>query len=125
MLKNYILFTSILSMFVFCENSENNKSNLIDKSEEAFARIDKKNIDAFTKEDRRRAFNNSVSTIEKTKKSLSNNVSYNGYGSSSISKKTTLANNSKVETKKQRKKKSAYSAPNALNSQVFSAYSTN
>jgi hypothetical protein len=42
MLKNYILFTTFLLMFIFCENSDKTKSDLRDNSEEAFAKIDKK-----------------------------------------------------------------------------------
>ena len=89
MLKNYILFTTFLLMFIFCENSDKTKSDFRDNSEEAFAKIDKKNNGAFTKEDRRKAFNKSLSSMEKTKNSLKNNVSYNGYGANLTPKKTS------------------------------------
>ena len=125
MLKNYILFTTFLLMFIFCENSDKTKSDFRDNSEEAFAKIDKKNNGAFTKEDRRKAFNKSLSSMEKTKNSLKNNVSYNGYGANLTPKKTSIVSDNEVKPKKRRKKKSAYSAPNSLNAQVFSAYSTN
>jgi hypothetical protein len=125
MFRNSIFFTLLFLLFIFCESSVKTNSNLGDNSEEAFAKIDKKNNGAFTKEDRRKAFNKSLSSMEKTKNSLKNNVSYNGYGANLTPKKTSIVSNSEVKPKKERKKKSAYSAPNSLNAQVFSAYSTN
>ena len=70
MFKNSILLTLLLLfLFISCENSNKINPSLSDKSEEAFAKIDQKNNDAFTAEDRRKAFNKSVSSIEKTRNS--------------------------------------------------------
>tara|TARA_S200000501_G_scaffold259913_1_gene243921 strand:+ start:108 stop:479 length:372 start_codon:yes stop_codon:yes gene_type:complete len=123
MLRNYIVASSIL-FFILCENPDNAKTSLIDKNEEAFAKIDKKNNGAFTKEDRRNAFNAGISSIEKTKKSLEKNITYNGYGANSSSKKTSLVK-SNIEREKKPKKKSIYSSSAQSNSQIYSAYSTN
>ena len=124
MFKNLILLTSLLLLFISCENSDKTSSSLSDKSEEAFAKIDQKNNDAFTTEDRRKAFNKSVNSIGKTRNSLKNNVTYNGYGANATSKKTSLVE-SNIKRKKQPKKKSIYSSSAQSNSQIYSAYSTN
>ena len=125
MFNNSILLTLLFLFFVTCESSDKTTSSLSDKSEEAFAKIDKKNNDAFTLEDRRKAFNKSVSSIEKKRNSLKNNVTYNGYGTNTNPVKSSLAN-SKVDTKKQsKKKKSIYNSSGQSNSQIYSAYSTN
>lgn len=124
MFKNSILLTLLLFLSISCENSNKTNPSLSDKSEEAFAKIDQKNNDAFTAEDRRKAFNKSVSSIEKTRNSLKNNVTYNGYGSNATPKKTNLIE-SNIKSEKQPKKKSVYSSSAQSNSQIYSAYSTN
>jgi len=124
MYNNSFLLTLLLLFFISCENSDKTSSSSNDKSEDAFAKIDKKNNGSFTTEDRRKAFNKSVSSIENRRNSLKNNITYSGYGANTNSKKTNLLEN-KVETKKQPKKKSIYSSSAQSNSQVYSAYSTN
>jgi hypothetical protein len=105
MFRNSIFFTLLFLLFIFCESSVKTNSNLGDNSEEAFAKIDKKNNGAFTKEDRRKAFNKSLSSMEKTKNSLKNNVSYNGYGANSTPKKTSIVSNNEVKPKKKNVRK--------------------
>ena len=111
----------VIAILWSCNN--NSAQNTSDNSENAFAKIDLKNSNSFTKEERRKAYNNSLNSISNKKALLKNNVTYNGYGASVKQKKKP--NEKEVdEIKKPSKKKSAY-RKDMLNSQIYSAYSTN
>jgi len=117
---HFIFFLPLL-IALSCDNGNVNlnKSN----SEKAFAKIDLKNSNSFTKEERRKAYNTSLNSVNNKKSLLKKNVTYNGYGSSVKEKKKS--NQKEVDViKKKPKKKSAY-RKDMLNSQIYSAYSTN
>ena len=78
----------IISILWSCNN--NSAQNTSDNSENAFAKIDLKNSNSFTKEERRKAYNNSLNSISNKKALLKNNVTYNGYGASIKQKKKPL-----------------------------------
>ena len=110
-----IVFILSSTFVISCDENKNISNKNV---EDAFAKIDKKNESLFTKEDRKKNYQKSISAAEENKKSIANNnVIYNGYGSSPKKKKrteikTTNKTNNKVNYKS--------SAP-----VTYSAYSTN
>ena len=124
MFKNSNFLSLLILIFISCQNPDKTNSSPSDKSEDAFAKIDKKYESSFTSEDRRNAYNKNLSSIEKTRNSLKNNVTYNGYGSNAAPKKTSLVE-SNAKSEKQPDKKSIYNYSAQSNSQIYSAYSTN
>tara|TARA_B100001250_G_scaffold335623_1_gene301872 strand:+ start:1204 stop:1551 length:348 start_codon:yes stop_codon:yes gene_type:complete len=115
MKKTFFLFISIL--FYSCTNEENISSSN-NQQMSSFEKIDKKSNDLFTKQERKSAYQKSISDKNTAKKSLNNNKNYNGYGSLN-SKKKSKSNkiySSNKKTKAQRPK---------TNNVGYSAYATN
>ena len=115
------LIISLSSLFS-CED-ETNKNN----ADAAFNKIDSKNKNAFTSADRKKKYDASIASSEKVKSSLKQNASYNGYGASSSPKKSISSSKKKekVATTESSPTKTKPYRPKSINSQVYSAYSTN
>ena len=118
--KNHVLIGFFALGLLSC--STENKSPSGEDALEAFSKIDKKNENLFTQEDRKNKFKNSIVRNLDKKESLSKNVSYNGYGSTP-SKKDNSSNNKKSK-KDTKTKKVNYSYQNN-SPQTYSTYSTN
>ena len=120
-----ILRSIYLVSFMFIVSCSGNGNSNDEKAEEAFAKIDKKTEALFTKEDRKKSYQNSIAIVAEKSKSLKKNVTYNGYGASV--KKNQPSIDSKKTTKASSKKKSgkSYSYKRTSSSQTYSAYSTN
>ena len=106
----FLLFFSFL--YYSCSNANaeihNSKSNAFDK-------IDKRDKNLFTKQERIESYNNSRNKLSNVKAALKANSGYSGYGTKKSQKKIT--------TKKEIKAKKI-SRPKLSNAE-FSAYSTN
>ncbi len=76
--KNHILISFFALGLLSCGSENKNSSG--EDALEAFSKIDKKNENLFTQEDRKNKFKNSIVRNLDKKESLSKNVSYNGYG---------------------------------------------
>ncbi len=112
-----LVFLFVLILFFSCTNEENLSSSN-NNSMSSFKRIDKKSDELFTKQERKSAYQKSVSDKSSVKKSLNKNRNYNGYGSLN-SKKKSKSNkiySSNKKTKTQRPKS---------NNVGYSAYATN
>ena len=112
-----LVFLFVLVLFFSCTNEENlNSSN--NDSMSSFEKIDNKSNEFFTKEERKSAYQKSISDKSLVKENLNNNRNYNGYGSLNSKKKNKTKNkysqNKKI--KKQRPKS---------NNVGYSAYATN
>ena len=118
MQMNSKILLSILSIILVMSCGENS-SKSSENIEDAFAKIDKKNESLFTKAERKKKYQESISAAEKNRNSVSNNdATYNGYGSSSeITREKKSNPTSKVTNKNIKYKRSA--------PVTFSAYSTN
>ena len=79
-----------------CGDTVNESSGDIEK---AFAKIDKKNESLFTKDARKRKYQESIAAAEENKKSNVNEAVYNGYGSS---KKRDKKSKTEIKNKKTR-----------------------
>ena len=112
----------ITLFFVGCKTQENNSK----KSDgvEAFSKIDKKSESLFTKKDRVNNYKKSIAKAESLNKSLKQNANYSGYGATAINNKSQKLKKDKTEKETIPKKKTNYDSK-SLNSQVYSAYSTN
>ena len=121
MFEKYILLSGFFILLIF-SCSDENKSISGEDALEAFSKIDKKNENLFTQEDRKNKFKNSIVRNLDKKESLSKNVSYNGYGATP-SKKGNTSNNKKSK-KDTKTKKVNYSYQNN-SPQTYSTYSTN
>ena len=117
--KNHVLIGFFALVLLSC--SSENKSSSGEDVLKAFSKIDKKNENLFTQEDRKNKFKNSIVRNLDKKESLSKNVSYNGYGSTPSKKDNTKNKTSKKNIKT---KKVNYSYQNN-SPQTFSTYSTN
>ena len=106
-------------IFFSCGETANNDE---DEALKAFNKIDLKEENLFTKEDRRNNYKNSVSQNIYKKSSLKKNVSYNGYGSSPTKKEN--ATKKKKSNKNIKTKKVNYSYQSS-SPQTYSTYSTN
>ncbi len=110
-----ILYLIMTISIIGCAETVNESSKDV---ENAFAKIDKKNESLFTKDARKRKYQESIAAAEENKKSNANEAIYNGYGSS---KKREKKNKTEIKNKKKSpKKKYKTSAPI-----TYSAYSTN
>ena len=121
MYKIFSFFISMALIFVSCNEKSSNKTS----SEEvlnAFSKIDAKNQNLFTQQDRKINYKNSVAVNIDKKSSLKKNVSYNGYGSNSV--KQSDASKKKKSSSPKNKKKTNYSYKSKT-PQTFSTYSTN
>ena len=112
----------IMLFFVGCKTKENTSK----KSDgvEAFSKIDKKSESLFTKKDRVNNYKKSIAKAESLNKSLKQNANYSGYGATAINNKSQKLKKDKTEKENIPKKKTNYDSK-SLNSQVYSAYSTN
>ena len=112
----------IMLFFVGCKTKENTSK----KSDgvEAFSKIDKKSESLFTKKDRVNNYKKSIAKAESLNKSLKENANYIGYGATAINKKSQKLKKDKTKKENLPKKKTNYDSK-SLNSQVYSAYSTN
>tara|TARA_A100001011_G_scaffold339521_1_gene371018 strand:- start:287 stop:664 length:378 start_codon:yes stop_codon:yes gene_type:complete len=121
--KKFVSALIIILILISCQTEVAGSSSSKSKVD-AFAKIDKKSKKLFTKDDRIENYKKSVSQSESLKKSLNKNANYSGYGATAINKKSQKLN--KVKTKKENlpKKKTNYGSK-SINSQVYSAYSTN
>jgi len=115
-----ILFFLVFITFNSCKESEKNNSTTSSSAEAAFARIDKKNESLFTKEERVRSYQKTVSLSERDKNSTNKKVIYNGYGAAA--KEKNLEKN-KNEPKQKKKKK--YTYKRSSNQHTTSTYATN
>ena len=111
MKKAFFLFISIL--FFSCNNEENlNSSN--NDSISSFEKIDNKSSEFFTKEERKNAYQKSISDKSLSKENLNNNRNYNGYGSLNSRKKSKTKNkysqNKKIKTQRPKSNNVGYSA---------------
>lgn len=118
--KHYFLVGFFVFIFLSCNNEDKNSS--AGGALEAFSKIDKKNENLFTQEDRRNKFKNSIVRNLDKKESLSKNVSYNGYGSTTSKKEKTTKNQ---KSKKNIKNKRVNYSYKSSSPQTFSTYSTN
>ncbi len=112
----------IMLFFVGCKTQEN-KSKESD-GVEAFSKIDKKSESLFTKKDRVNNYKKSIAKAESLNKSLKENANYSGYGATAINNKSQKLKKDKTKKENILKKKTNYDSK-SLNSQVYSAYSTN
>ena len=117
MLKNFISF-ALIFFFFSCEDSKSDASSS-SKAEDAFSKIDKKSESLFTKQDRVNNYKKSIAKAESLNKSLKENANYSGYGATTVNKKSP-----KLKKENSPKKKVNYGSK-SINSQVYSAYSTN
>jgi len=117
--KTIILLVPILA-FVACLEKEKTSNS----AEDAFAKIDKKTESLFTKDDRKKSYQNSVAIAEEKSKSFKKNVNYNGYGASMKNNKSSSKSQKKSNTS-EKKKNGNYSYQRSSSSQTYSAYSTN
>ena len=120
-LKSIIYLASIISI-ISCSGNKKSSAN---NAEDAFAKIDKKTEALFTKDDRKKSYQNSIAIASEKNKSFKKNVAYNGYGASVKKSQPNLKSNktSKASSKKKDSKKFSYKRTNS--SQTYSAYSTN
>ena len=111
MKKIFFLFISIL--FFSCTNEENLSSSNND-SMSSFDKIDNKSKEFFTKEERKGAYQKSISDKSLAKENLNNNRNYNGYGSLNSKKKSKTKNkysqNKKIKTQRPKSNNVGYSA---------------
>ena len=115
---------SILFVLIFTFFSCQEKEKSSNSAEAAFAKIDMKNENLFTEEDKKRSYEKSIAISNERNTSLRKNVTYNGYGASS--NKNQYNSKSKKKSNTTKKKKSAnYSYKKSSSSQTYSAYSTN
>ena len=116
MRSKILLFILSITLVISCDENSNKSSENI---EDAFAKIDKKNESLFTKAERKKKYQESITAAEKNRKSISNSdATYNGYGSlSEIRREKKSKPTSKVSSKNIKYKRSA--------PVTFSAYSTN
>ena len=119
-----IIFSSIFILNCSDKNSDQKKSK---DARDSFSKIDKKDQALFTKEERKKRYENSLAISKENKSSLKNNVTYNGYGSKSKTKKDNLKQ--KTNSSKRTKKKASYlnNSENSAAGQNFITlpYSTN
>ena len=115
MKKIFFLFISIL--FFSCTNEENLSASNND-SMSSFDKIDNKSKEFFTKEERKGAYQKSISYKSSAKGNLNNNRNYNGYGSLNSKKKN------KAKSKYSQNKKTKTQRPKS-NNVGYSAYATN
>ena len=115
--------TFIVSSLILVSCIENEKSS--SSAEDAFAKIDKKTESLFTKEDRKKSYQNSVALSEEKSNSFKKNITYNGYGASVKNNKTNNKSKSELNSSSEKKKKVNYSYRRTSSSQTYSAYSTN
>ena len=123
MVKN-LFFLILITSFIYSCGNQGDKNTVNDKSLEAFQKVDNKKKVLFTKEDRQKKYEESIALRKKTRTSLAENVTYSGYGASSSTKKSTSTKKDKDVKESFQKKKIKYNSK-SLNSQVYSAYSTN
>ena len=116
-------FLGLLFLVFLAFNScqENTKNSFTSNSdvEDAFAKIDNKNKSLFTKEERLKSYQKTISLSEKNKKSL-NKTTYNGYGAASKQKSLKRS-----KEKPQNKKKKNYTYKRNSNQHITSTYATN
>ncbi len=121
MYKIFSFFISMALIFVSCNEKSSNQTS----SEEvlnAFSKIDAKNQNLFTQQDRKIYYKNSVAVNIDKKSSLKKNVSYNGYGSNSV-KQSNISKKEKVKSSEKNKKNNyTYKSKTP---QTYSTYSTN
>ena len=108
-----IFFLSISILFFYCTNEENISSSNND-SMSSFEKIDNKSNEFFTKEERKGAYQKSISDKSLAKENLNNNRNYNGYGSLNSKKKSKTKNkysqNKKIKTQRPKSNNVGYSA---------------
>ena len=122
MFKNFISF-ALIFFFFSCEDSKSDASSS-SKAEDAFSKIDKKSESLFTKQDRVNNYKKSIAKAESLNKSLKDNANYSGYGATAVNKKNSKTKKEKIKKENLSKKKVNYGSK-SINSQVYSAYSTN
>lgn len=121
--KKFISVLIIILNLLGCKTEGTGLSSSKSKVD-AFAKIDKKSKKLFTKDDRIENYKKSVSQSENLKISLNKNANYSGYGATAINKKSQKLKKDKIKKGNLPKKKANYDSK-SLNSQVYSAYSTN
>ena len=118
-----IIFSSIFILNCSDKNSDQKKSK---DARDSFSKIDKKDQALFTKEERKKRYENSLAISNENKSSLKKNVTYNGYGSKSNTKKNSVKK--KINNTEKKKKKASYlnSPGNSANQNLITLpYSTN
>ncbi|MFL2603447.1 MAG: hypothetical protein ACJ0PP_00760 [Flavobacteriaceae bacterium] len=125
MIRNFITITLVILFAHNCaaDKSEQNQSK---NARDSFSKIDKKDQALFTKEERKKRYENSLAISNGNKSSLKKNVTYNGYGSKSNTKKNSVKK--KINNTEKKKKKASYlnSSGNSANQNLITLpYSTN
>ncbi len=114
----YNLLPCITLFLFFSCASEENLSTTRENSMSSFEKIDKKSKELFTQQERKNAYQKSISDKSLAKKSLNKNRNYNGYGSLKSKKKS----NSKKKYSSTKKSKTQRPKSNNVG---YSAYATN
>ena len=116
-----IIFSSIFILNCSDKNSDQQKSK---DARDSFSKIDKKDQALFTKEERKKRYENSLAISNENKSSLKKNVTYNGYGSKSNTKKNSVKK--KINNKEKKKASYLNSPGNSANQNLITLpYSTN
>ena len=120
-LKSIIYLASTISI-ISCSGNKKSSAN---KAEDAFAKIDKKSEALFTKDDRKKSYQNSIAIASEKNKSFKKKVAYNGYGASVKNIQPNLKSNKTSEAFSKKKESKKFSYKRTSSSQTYSAYSTN
>ena len=118
-----IILTSIFILNCSDKNSDQQKSK---DARDSFSKIDKKDQALFTKEERKKRYENSLAISNGNKSSLKKNVTYNGYGAASKTKKNNTKKQINITGKKKKKASYLNSPGNSANQNLITLpYSTN
>ena len=118
-----IILTSIFILNCSDKNSDQQKSK---DARDSFSKIDKKDQALFTKEERKKRYENSLAISNGNKSSLKKNATYNGYGAASKTKKNSTKKQINITGKKKKKASYLNSPGNSANQNLITLpYSTN
>ena len=119
--KVLVLFFCISLFFSSCKETSSNNGE--DEVLKAFNKIDIKEENLFTKEDRKNNYKNSISQNLDKKVSLKSKVTYNGYGAKTNKKTNKTQSESSINSNSPSKKVNYSYQSNSP--QTYSTYSTN
>lgn len=125
MARNLIIII-LTSIFILNCSNKNSGQQISKDARDSFSKIDKKDQTLFTKEERKKRYENSLAISNGNKSSLKKNVTYNGYGAASKTKKTSAKKQINITGKKKKKASYLNSSGNSANQNLITLpYSTN
>lgn len=125
MARNLIIIT-LISIFILNCSDKNSGQQISKDARDSFSKIDKKDQTLFTKEERKKRYENSLAISNGNKSSLKKNVTYNGYGAASKTKKISAKKQINITGKKKKKASYLNSPGNSANQNLITLpYSTN